>query len=276
MKAFRCVVLLCFVMLAFGAHNAFAQSSVPKTSPFDPQENIYGNLYFSLVGPSSIPNYPRGDGNNEHWEVGLDFNMRRGPFEFQVDPRLIAGSTFDNPDELHLYMRASAQLRKGFYLDVVHTDDAALNNAPVRDTSARRGGSSVNNWWLGGRYVVTNDRLRVTVAIRRSFSGDEPVWFRGYTVPYTSQYLMMGVEYYIFPRLLGHIKGEGYFNDNLEKSRTVLDAGLERQFGKSLAFECRGVYYANGGLTVKDLDARGRPLQNSGGVFFTMKIRFGY
>jgi hypothetical protein len=233
-----------------------------------------GAIYFSLVAPSSIMQYPRGDGRNEHWEAGLDLILNKSIFELEVDSAFIGGSTFDSPDSLRLMFRGSMYFGNHWVLDLVHTDGYSLNKAAVPDPNARRLGSSVNNWWIGPRWQYIGTENGFEAAVRFSFSRDEPVWNRHFTKPYATRYAMMSAYHMLNKSLMISGKGEGYFATGMDKSRVVVEGKLVQYLGKTLAFELKGIHVMNAGLDETIKDARGRSLENSSGIYYGIRILF--
>jgi len=123
-------------------------------------DKISGDFYFR-VGPSGIPVYPRGKGNNEHWETGINMNLEYGKLTLDLNTGVVGAATFDSPERYHFSVGAAYRLPKSVFLELILHDAYAINNFPPPDPAARREYSSVNATWLGLRWDTEKYRNKV-------------------------------------------------------------------------------------------------------------------
>ena len=219
------------------------------------------------VGTTSIPIYPRGEGNNEHYEGHFNINTTYKRATFRLGGILNGGSTFDNPDGFHLFLGLDIKLQDKLYLILEHTDNYALNHPIIRDPQARTGGSSVNAWWVGLKYVSDLGPIRITTNARHMFAGNEPLFFTHFTRPYALESFGSILE--IFPNypIRGQISNQFYFHGRFNELRLESSGSIRFFITDHSAIELSAKTIQNYNEPIRVVDFRNRKLRNRGGAF---------
>lgn len=239
------------------------------------KEKVSGDFYFR-VGPSGIPVYPRGKGNNEHWETGINLKLAYETLEFDFTSAVIGAATFDSPERFQFTVGMSYKLPKNFSIQVVLLDAYAINNFPPPDPNARRPYSSVNSLWLGGRWDFEKNQNQISIFVRHEIRGDEPVLFTHFTKPYSSWHWGVASRSKFTEKTFLIFEPEVYASNDLGASRAVLHLGVERQLHDKLVVGGYYTTYRNIKIPSGTTDFRGIPLRKTADrLFFGFRIPFG-
>ncbi len=235
---------------------------------------LYGDLDFE-AGKSSLPDYPRGFGPNQHWQSWLNLYYSKSKFLAHLGSVLNGGAILDNPDQFKFQADLSYMIKPGYSIFLMHDDRYALNLETVHDYSARRPNSSVNSWWLGFRYGVLNKKNQsLNLWSQMTLRGDEPLYFRYFTKPYANKALGVEDSYKKFG-LVFTGTGKVYFSNSIAQNRTELEGKFEKAVTSYLFLGLRGVHYFNVNTPSELKTYKGKQLHSGGAIFGTMKIEFG-
>ncbi len=249
-------LLIFLALLAWLPYNAQAQQA----------SRVHGELGFR-VGTTTLPIYPRGEGNNSHYEGEFKLNTTYKRTTFHLGGLLKGGSTFDNPDGFNLTFGLDIKLNKNFSLILEHTDAYALNHNIIRDTQSRVGGSSVNAWWVGVRHTGTVGPIRIATEARHVFAGNEPLFFTHFTRPYALQSLGSTVDIFPNAKIRGQVKNEFFFHSRLNEFRSESSGHLRFFITRHGAIELSARTIRNSNIQNGVVDFRNLPLRNRSGAF---------
>ncbi len=268
MNYFRAGILFFLAVFLLASQNSLAQTNLPS------KEEISGDVYFRL-GPSGMPVYPRGGSNNEHWEAGLNLDLKYKKMEFSIAPSIIGAATFDNPDRFQFTVGVSRKLPRRFLVETVLFDAYALNNIPPIDPKARRPTSGVNSLWLGGRWDFEKYQNHVSLFARYAINSNEPVLFTHFTKPYARWHLGAVSKSKLTDKTFFLFEPAVYISNKISVARAALNLGVERQIRGVIV---GGYYtaYRNLGVPGGTTDFRHFPLRKSADrLFLGIRIPFG-
>ncbi|MBI2670159.1 MAG: hypothetical protein HYX20_03375 [Candidatus Yanofskybacteria bacterium] len=263
-----CFLPLSLVLLVSTQKLSAQQNAVEK-------EKTYGDFYFR-VGPSGMPVYPRGVGNNEHWETGVNLKLEYKKTEFYFAPMIVGAATFDNPDRFQFLAGVSYKLPRRFSLQTFLFDAYSLNNIPPVDPKARRPTSSVNSLWLGGGWYFEKYQNQVSIFARYSLKSNEPIFYTHFTEPYARWHFGMVSESKLIENTHLILKPEIYISNHINMARAILNLGIERQLHGKLIIGGYYTVYRNLGIPNGATDYRGLPLRKTADrLFFGFRVPFG-
>lgn len=254
-----------FVLIAIFVYSGAVNA---QTNP-----EIHGELNFK-VGTTTIPIYPRGEGNNTHYEGGIKASADYQKFGFWLETKVRGGSTFDNPDGFDLDFGGQIKIKPSIYFTIEHRSQYALNHAIIRDSQSRRGGSPVNSWWLGLRYRTLVKSTGLELQYQHAFAGNEPLFYTHFTRPYAIQNASIATVTQITPRIFANTNNSFFFNNKLKEFRYELQGNLQIQTTKNVYLELSGRRYSNHGVPNHVLDFRGNTLRPRGGLFVGLVYKF--
>lgn len=234
---------------------------------------IHGELNFR-VGTTTIPIYPRGEGNNTHYEGGVKASADYKKFGFWLETKVRGGSTFDNPDGFDLDFGGQVKLRPSLYLTMEHRSQYALNHELIRDSQSRRGGSPVNSWWLGLRYRRPVYNTGIEINLQHLFAGNEPLFYTHFTRPYALQNITISSNTIATQRIRLLTSHSFFFHNRLNEFRYELQGAIRIQTTPNVYLELSGRRHANYNSPTYLKDFKGRDFRPRGGLFIGLAYSF--